>query len=124
MNRTFVSIGAFLAFVGVGLGAFGTHALRSRVDPAALATWQTGVQYHTVHAVALVVVGLLAAHSSSRLIRAAGWLFAVGILIFGGTLYFLVLTGQRWLGAITPLGGASFLAGWLCIALGARQTDD
>jgi uncharacterized membrane protein YgdD (TMEM256/DUF423 family) len=121
MNRTFVSLGAFLAFIGVGLGAFGTHALRERVSERDLETWHTAVQYHTLHAVALVLIGIVCAHSESALIRRAGWLHVAGIAIFGGSLYFLVLSGQRWLGAVTPLGGVCFLAGWICLALGARR---
>jgi uncharacterized membrane protein YgdD (TMEM256/DUF423 family) len=121
VDRTFVTLGSFLAFVAVGLGAFGTHTLRPRISERSLEIWNTGVQYHMVHAVALVMVGLMAAHCSSRLIRAAGWLFVVGIAIFGGTLYVLAGTGIGWLGAITPLGGLSFLAGWVCLAVGSRS---
>lgn len=121
MNRTFVSLGSFLAFLGVAFGAFGTHALRERVTPRDLEIWNTGVQYHTLHAVALVLIGLLCAQSESALIRRAGWLHVAGIAIFGGSLYLLVLSGQRWLGAITPLGGLCFLTGWLCLAVGARK---
>jgi uncharacterized membrane protein YgdD (TMEM256/DUF423 family) len=121
MNRTFVSLGAALAFLGVALGAFGTHALRARVTPKDLETWNTAVQYHTIHAVALVLIGLICAQTEAPLVRRAGWLHVAGIAIFGGTLYCLVLTGQRWLGAVTPLGGLCFLIGWLCLALGARK---
>lgn len=121
MNRTFVSLGSALAFVGVALGAFGTHALRPRVSPKDLDTWNTAVQYHTLHAVALVLIGLICAQTDSPMIRRAGWLHVAGIAIFGGTLYLLVLTGQRWLGAVTPLGGLCFLLGWLCLAIGARK---
>lgn len=123
MNRTFVSLGAILAFLGVALGAFGTHALRERVTPKDLDTWNTGVQYHTLHAVSLVVIGLLCAHSGSKLVRTAGWLHIAGIAIFGGSLYVLVLTGQRWLGAVTPLGGLCFLSGWLTLAFGIQKKD-
>ncbi|MGV3618219.1 MAG: DUF423 domain-containing protein [Fimbriimonas sp.] len=122
MNRTFVSLGAFLAFIGVALGAFGTHALRGRVSERDLATWNTAVQYHTFHAIALVVIGLVCAHTESKLVRRAAWLHVVGIAIFGGTLYLLVLTGVRWMGAITPLGGLCFLVGWLCLAIGASKS--
>jgi uncharacterized membrane protein YgdD (TMEM256/DUF423 family) len=121
MNRTFVSLGSILAFVGVALGAIGTHLLRARVTPKYLDTWTTGVQYHTLHAVALVLIGLLCAQTDSVWVRRAGWLHVAGIAIFGGTLYLLVLTGQRWLGAVTPLGGLCFLTGWLCLAVGAQK---
>lgn len=121
MNRTFVSLGAVLALVGVALGAFGTHALRDKVTPKDLETWHTAVQYHTLHAVGLVVIGLLCAHSGAKLVRTAGWLHVAGIAVFGGSLYVLVLSGQRWLGAVTPLGGLCFLSGWLALAVGIRK---
>lgn len=101
------------------LGAFGTHALRERVSERDLAIWQTGVQYHTLHAVMLVVVGLLAAHDSRPQIARIGNLFVAGIVIFAGSLYGLVLTQQRWLGAITPIGGVFFIVawGWLAVTM-------
>lgn len=120
MNRTFVTLGSLLAFLGVALGAFGTHALRERVTERALETWNTGVHYHTIHAIAIVVVGLLCAHSEAKGVRIAGWLFTIGIAIFGGSLYLLVLLDQRWLGAITPLGGLAFLSGWLTLAFSRK----
>jgi uncharacterized membrane protein YgdD (TMEM256/DUF423 family) len=117
MNRTFVSLGSAFAFLGVALGAFGTHGLRDRLSEANLKIWQTGVQYHLIHAVALVLVGLLAAQESGRAVRTAGWLMAVGIVIFSGSLYALAVTDVKILGAITPLGGLCFLASWLTLAV-------
>lgn len=107
--------------LGVALGAFGAHALKERISAASLTIWQTGVQYHLVHSVALIVVGLVLAHSSSKLVERAGWLFVAGIAIFGGSLYALAITDIKVLGAITPLGGVCFLAGWACLALGAKR---
>jgi uncharacterized membrane protein YgdD (TMEM256/DUF423 family) len=116
MNRTFVSLGSGFAFLGIALGAFGTHGLRDRISEANLKIWQTGVQYHLIHAVAIVLVGLLAAHESGRALRAVGWLMAAGIVIFSGSLYALAVTDVKILGAITPLGGLCFLAAWLTLA--------
>lgn len=117
MNRTFVSLGSGFAFLGIALGAFGTHGLRDRISEANLKIWQTGVQYHLIHAVAIVLVGLLAAHESGRALRAVGWLMAAGIVIFSGSLYALAVTDVKILGAITPLGGLCFLGAWLTLAI-------
>ena len=104
--------------LGVTLGAFGAHGLKNVVsDPALLDTWETAARYHLLHALAL---GLVAAHPLPP--RAAGYLFVAGILLFSGSLYTLVVTGQRWLGAITPLGGLCFIGGWLVLAFAARGT--
>lgn len=84
-------------------------------------TWQTAAHYHLIHAVALVLVGVLGAHLPEKPIKVAGWLFVVGMVVFGGTLYVLAATGIRWLGAITPLGGVSLLAGWLALAIAALK---
>ena len=119
MNRTFVAMGSGLAFFAVALGAFGTHSLRDRLSPASLQIWQTGVQYHLIHAVALVLIGLIAAHSPSKGVKTAGWLIYYGVLIVSGSLYALSLTGIKVLGAITPLGGLCFLAGWATLAYSA-----
>lgn len=84
-------------------------------------TWHTAVQYHLIHAIALVVAGLAAAHSESKLMRIAGWLFAAGILIFSGTLYAYSLTSVKAFAIATPLGGVAFMAGWGCLAVGASK---
>ncbi len=122
MNRTFVSLGSWLAFLAVALGAFGTHALKGQISEANLAIWHTGTEYHLVHAVALVLVGLLSAHADNEMTRRSGWLFATGIVIFGGSLYALALTDIKVLGAITPVGGLCFLSGWLFLALGSQKS--
>lgn len=121
MDRVFITIGALSAFIGVAAGAFGAHALRDRLSAAMLQTFQTGVTYQMYHALALVGVGILLGRFSvdgSQWLTAAGWLFVVGTLLFSGSLYLLALTGTTWLGAITPLGGLAFLAGWVLLALG------
>lgn len=125
---SFVRAGAIAAFLGVALGAFGAHGLRDRVTPDMLTVYQTGVQYHLYHALAVVVLGFggnaLAGDTprTVKLLRQCGILWLSGIVVFGGSLYLLALTGTRWLGAITPLGGICFLSGWICLALAARSS--
>lgn len=121
-NRWLVT-GAVLAGLGVAAGAFGTHALSGRLSPDLLEVFETATRYHLLHAVALLVVGLAGRREAeSRLWNAAGWLFTAGIVVFGGSLYVLALTGARWLGAVTPIGGACFLAGWAVVALAAAHS--
>ena len=117
MDRTFVLIGALAGVVGVGLGAFGAHGLRGRLSPEMLAVFETGVRYHMYHALALVATAALMGRLDGRLIGAAGWLFTAGIVLFSGSLYVLALTGISVFGAITPIGGLAFLAGWACLAI-------
>jgi len=123
MDRVFFALGALAAFIGVGLGAFAAHGLKSRLDPAMLATFEIGVRYQMYHALALLGVAWACTKWPGTLTNTAGWLFLAGILIFSGTLYALALTGIRWLGAITPLGGLAFLAGWLCLAWAALKSS-
>lgn len=112
-----------MAFLGVVLGAFGTHSLRGKVPDSDLAIWGTAVQYHTIHAVALVLIGVIAGIQPTNLVRRSGWFIFAGTLIFSGSLYLLVLTNTRWLGAVTPVGGLCLLAGWLNLAVGAGKRD-
>ncbi len=119
MDRTFAGIGALLALLAVALGAFGAHALRATLSQADLATFETGVRYQMYHALALFAVAWAHTRWPGTMVAASGWLFVAGIMIFSGSLYVLVLTGQRWLGAVTPLGGLAFLAGWALLALTA-----
>lgn len=106
-------LGAIAMFMAVALGAFGAHALKARLAPDMAAVWQTAVQYHAWHALALIAAGILMAQDPGRAGLAwAAWLFAAGIVLFSGSLYVMALTGVRGLGAITPLGGAAWLAGW------------
>ena len=121
MDRPFIVIGALSGFVAVAAGAFGAHALRGRLSADMLEVFQTGVTYQMYHALALVGVGILLGRFSiegSVWLSAAGWLFVAGTLLFSGSLYLLSLSGTTWLGAITPLGGLAFLAGWLALAVG------
>lgn len=112
------ALGALFAFAGVAAGAFGAHALRDRLDPGMLAVFETGARYHLIHALALIVVGLDLGRRPSRALRAAGVLFAAGIVVFSGSLYTLALTGVRAWGAVTPLGGLCFLVAWTLAAWG------
>lgn len=115
MERIFFSLGALLAGIAVGLGAFGAHALSGTLGPEDLVTFETGVRYQMYHALALLAVAWAVGRWESVQLEWAGWLFLFGILVFSGSLYILVLTGQRWLGAVTPLGGLAFIAGWLLL---------
>ncbi len=119
MDRTFIFIGALLGFIGVALGAFGAHFLKARLSTEMLTVFETGVRYHLIHAVALLAAAALADRVSDRLVAAAGWLFASGIILFSGSLYVLALTGIATFGAVTPLGGVAFLAGWACLLIAA-----
>jgi uncharacterized membrane protein YgdD (TMEM256/DUF423 family) len=117
MDRTFLLIGSILGFLGVALGAFGAHGLRSRVSAEMLAVFETGVRYHMYHVLALLIVAAaIGSIGSARLLVLAGWSFVGGILIFSGSLYALALSDVRMLGAITPVGGLLFLIGWACLA--------
>jgi uncharacterized membrane protein YgdD (TMEM256/DUF423 family) len=108
--------GALNAALAVIMGAFGAHGLKARVDAALLETWATASLYHFHHALALLVVGILAKQFGSAGFLAAGWALFAGMIIFSGSLYLLVFSGQRWLGAVTPIGGTVMIAGWLMLA--------
>ena len=119
MSRALVVAGALSAAIAVVLGAFAAHGLRGRLTADLAATFEVAVRYQMYHALGLLAVGWAASRWPAGAIGAAGILFIVGTVIFSGSLYVLVLTGQRWLGAITPLGGVAFIAGWLLLAWGA-----
>lgn len=121
--RLFLGAGGTLAFLAVALGAFGAHALKGRIPPEMLAVWRTASEYHFYHALGLLAVGLAAAKQpDSRLLRWSGWTMLAGIVLFSGSLYALALTGERWLGSITPVGGTAFLVAWaLFIAAVLKQ---
>ena len=121
MDRTFFVVGAVSAFVGVAAGAFGAHGLKSRLSPEMLDVFEVGARYQMYHALALLAAAWAAARWPGSAATAAGWLFILGTVIFSGSLYALSLTGVRWLGAITPMGGLAFLLGWLCLAWAALR---
>jgi uncharacterized membrane protein YgdD (TMEM256/DUF423 family) len=115
MDALFFRIGVISAGSAVALGAFGAHGLRAMVTPEMLAVFETGVRYQMYHALALMAIGLSAARLQGRAVAAAAWLFVAGTVLFSGSLYVLTLTGTRWWGAVTPLGGVAFLAGWAAL---------
>ncbi len=125
MERIFFAAGAISAFVAVAAGAFGAHGLKDRLSAEMLQIFETGVRYQMYHALALFVVAWAATRflNSPQIVAASGWLFIAGIILFSGSLYALSLTETRWLGAITPLGGLAFLAGWLCLAYAAFKSN-
>ncbi len=117
MTRTFLFVGALAGATGVGLGAFAAHGLRGRLSPDMLAVFETGVRYQMYHALAILAVAALIGRVDSRLLPAAGWSFTAGIVLFSGSLYALAVSGVSILGAITPIGGVAFLAGWACLLI-------
>lgn len=118
MTKFFLFLGSVNMVLVVVLGAFGAHGLKERLSPEMMAAYQTGIQYHFYHAAGLLIVGILSFFlQMSSLIRWSGFLMVVGIVIFSGTLYLLSVTGARWLGAITPVGGTAFVVAWFLLAI-------
>lgn len=118
-----IKTASLLLFFGVLLGAFGAHALRSKLDAYGMDIYKTAVLYHFVHALGILAVGQIFAtvtQHSTPLLTAAGIFFMTGIALFSGSLYLLSITGLKWLGAITPVGGVAFLLGWICLFLSIR----
>jgi uncharacterized membrane protein YgdD (TMEM256/DUF423 family) len=122
MERLFLALGSFSAFIAVAAGAFGAHALKTRLAPDMLAVFEVGVRYQMYHALALIACAWAVSRGLAPLALAAGWLFVAGTIVFSGSLYLLSVTGIRWLGAITPLGGLALLAGWGCLAAAALRS--
>jgi uncharacterized membrane protein YgdD (TMEM256/DUF423 family) len=122
MERFFFATGTLSAFIAVAAGAFGAHALRSRIPADMLAVFEVGVRYQMYHALALLGCAWAMTKWPGPLVAAGGWLFIAGTVVFSGSLYVLSLSGLRWLGAITPLGGVALLAGWLCLAAAAIKS--
>lgn len=117
MAKLFITLASLSGMFAVMLGAFGAHALKARLDDYSLGVFETAVQYHFYHSLALLAVGMLAlSQPQTTLLKSSGWLFFLGILVFSGSLYILSITGMRWLGAVTPLGGLAFIGGWACLA--------
>lgn len=115
MERIFFLSGAISAFLGVTLGAFAAHGLKTRLSTEMFNIFEVGVRYHMYHALALLAVAWACGRWPGSMTNLSGWLFIIGTVIFSGSLYVLSLTGVRWLGAITPLGGVAFLGGWACL---------
>ncbi len=124
MQSVFLLLAAVAGLTGVAMGAFGAHALKSILSPAMLAVYKTAVDYQMWHALALGLVAVFRQQRpESGLLKWAGWLIFAGIVLFSGSLYLLAILNSKWLGMITPLGGISFLAAWVCIALFAVKKD-
>lgn len=122
MNPSLFGIfGAAFGALSVAAGAFGAHALRARLEPRDLQIWETAAQYQMYHALALVAVAVLATRTQHPAATVAGGCFIAGTLIFSGSLYALVLSGVRWLGAITPIGGVALIVGWVALAVAASR---
>jgi uncharacterized membrane protein YgdD (TMEM256/DUF423 family) len=121
MDRVFLALGALSALVAVAAGAFGAHALRNRLAPDTLSVFEISARYQMYHALALLAVAWVVSRWPSGAAVTAGWLFVAGTVIFSGSLYLLSLTGQRWLGVITPLGGLAFILGWAALAWAALR---
>ena len=115
------ALGATLAGLAVAAGAFGAHALKAQLEPGDLQVFETAARYQMYHGLALIGAAWVADRWSSRLATVAAWCFLAGVVLFSGSLYALTLSGVRALGAITPLGGICFLAGWVCLALAAGR---
>lgn len=128
MSNLFIGLGAVSAFIAVSAGAFGAHGLKQLLDSEMLAVYQTAVDYQVFHSLGLIMIGILEKISPRHCHRLAAWTMLAGIFIFSGSLYILSTTGIKWLGMITPVGGLSFLAAWLILALGyltaRRDTGD
>ncbi len=116
MDRLFFALAAISSFIAIAAGAFGAHALKPRLSPEMLAIFETGVRYHMYHALAMIAVAWAYSRWPHSMIISSGWLFVIGTVLFSGSLYILSITGMRWWGAITPLGGLAFLIGWACLA--------
>jgi uncharacterized membrane protein YgdD (TMEM256/DUF423 family) len=116
MSSLLGGFGAVAGFLAVALGAFGAHALKARIPASDLVVFETAVRYQMYHALALLLLAALFPKGTSTAGTVSGWAFSVGILVFSGSLYLMLLTGQRWLGAVTPVGGVAFLVGWLALA--------
>ncbi|MDX1639927.1 MAG: DUF423 domain-containing protein [Balneolaceae bacterium] len=124
MDKLFLALGSINAGLAVLLGAFGAHGLKSRLSADLFDIFETAVQYHFYHALGLLAVGLLAIHyPESGYLRWSGWLMLAGIIIFSGSLYILSISGIRWLGAITPIGGTAFIAAWILLTLAILKSN-
>jgi len=121
MDKVFIIIGSILGASAVALGAFGAHGLKNIVALERLETWDKAVRYQMYHALGMLALAWLITHwpAQAKVITVGGWLFLAGVILFSGSLYTLVLSGVKWLGAITPLGGVALVAGWLCMVIAA-----
>lgn len=122
MQKLFLIIGSFAMALAVGVGAFGAHGLKEVLTDKMLDIFETGVKYHFYHAIGLLIIGLVAQLiPNSSLLQWSGWLMLAGIIIFSGSLYILSISGIRWIGAITPIGGLCFIVAWILLAIASWQ---
>jgi uncharacterized membrane protein YgdD (TMEM256/DUF423 family) len=121
MDRKFLAAGSLLAFLAVAAGAFGAHGLKNHLESDMLAIFETAVKYQMYHSLALILVSTIIKPKSGLWLVRSGWLFLAGIAVFSGSLYILSLTGIKWFGALTPLGGLAFLGGWFSILMHALK---
>ena len=122
LGRIFILIGAIVMALSVAIGAFGAHGLEGRLSERMLKNYQTGVQYHMIHGVGLLFVGILSLKmTANQMVNGAGWAFLIGIVLFSGSLYVMALTGITKLGAITPIGGLAFIVGWVLLGIAAMR---
>lgn len=122
MAKLFLLMGSIIMALSVVIGAFGAHGLEPRLSERMMKNYQTGVQYHMIHGIGLLIVGLVALKlTSSSLVNGAGWSFLLGIVLFSGSLYAMALTGVTKLGAITPIGGLAFIVGWVLLAIAVMR---
>ena len=115
--REWIIVGSIFAVIGVLMGAFGSHGLKTRVTSEDLIIFETGVRYQMYHAIGLIILGVIGINFPYGMIQIPGYLFSLGILLFSGSLYLLVITNIRWFGAVTPIGGLCFIAGWILLSL-------
>ena len=124
MAKLWLTLGSVGMLLAVAMGAFGAHALKKTLTPDLMAIYETAIHYHVYHALGLIAIGLLALHlPATALLRWAGVLMAAGLVLFSGSLYALSLSGIRWLGAITPIGGTAFLAAWSLLAIAVMRAE-
>lgn len=122
--KLWLTLGSVGMLLAIAMGAFGAHALKKTLTPDLMAIYETAVHYHVYHALGLIAIGLLALHlPATALLRWAGVLMAAGLVLFSGSLYALSLSGIRWLGAITPIGGTAFLAAWSLLAIAVMRAE-
>ncbi len=119
MSKAIIMIAAALLAMAVAFGAFGAHALKEQLSAEMLQTWKTAVDYHFYHALGLLLIGVLSFYMPSAMLKWSAILLVAGVFLFSGSLYTMALSGIRWLGAITPVGGLSFIAGWILLLLAA-----
>jgi uncharacterized membrane protein YgdD (TMEM256/DUF423 family) len=117
MSKTILMIAALLMALAVGIGAFGAHGLKSHLSEEMIQVYKTGVEYHFYHALGLLLIGVLSLSISSGWLNWSAFMLTAGIILFSGSLYVMAITGIKWLGAITPLGGLSFIAGWILLLI-------